>query len=266
MKITKFLGICVVLLAGGLLIPSAEARSLRKVWDSLTEWGEEVLGDFTFGSIMVDVIRKHEDTGVVKLGERTVTPSKIDLDNRLDKGSSSYQPDWTFYKENNSVHYDKDWLSYIVRAGLHIGRPVGRNILKSTDEGPKSFVQECVPDSLERESVSIAHLNEVWGKLGYDVILSRKGLSKPEDLTDFVQRQGPMEEQRLVLYDPVRGLSEMDYPNKPKELMDFVPRQWPMEEQRLELQDPVRELSEVGYVCMQPMSELMPIDNSGNSN
>ena len=43
MKITKFLGICVVLLAGGLLFPSAEAQwtSAGKLLSKLGEWGSK---------------------------------------------------------------------------------------------------------------------------------------------------------------------------------------------------------------------------------
>lgn len=42
MKITKFLGICVILLAGGLLSPIAEAQWWKRAWDFLADTGENI--------------------------------------------------------------------------------------------------------------------------------------------------------------------------------------------------------------------------------
>lgn len=255
MKITKFLGICVVLLTGGLVSPSAEAKWWKQAWEILTNADDYIMHWLAKASTPdLDIIRRPQGPGYIEIGERIVTPSGIDLDNppeidhekmseytkalkenlgnplQMDQqliegldGSNSRQGGYS--SERRDFSQDHKWLltlggHILIRQGRNeAGRMIRRG---GTDESSTSHVQECVPDSLERESGSVAHFNEVSEKLGWEVTLSRQDLSKPEDLTDFVQRQ------------------------------------WPMEEQRLELHDPVKELSVMDYVCMQPMSEQMP--------
>lgn len=256
MKITKFLGISALLLAGGLVSPSAEAKWWKQAWEILTNADDYIMHWLAKASTPdLDIIRRPQGPGYIEIGERIVTPSGIDLDNppeidhekikeilgnplQMDQqyiqgldGSNSRQDGYS--PERRDFSQDHKWLltlggHVLIRQGRNeVGRMIRRG---GTDESSTSHAQECVPDSLERESDSVEHWNELKERLGWESYYPRKDLSKPEDLTNAVQRQWSMEEQRLELYDPVRGLSVMD------------------------------------YVCMQPMSELMPRDNSGNSN